>query len=170
MSSTYDALGKERQIARAMEAIELSYPVPTPIFRNKSTFNLKLRVVECSPVDEWDNWHSVETFCSKLRDAERDRPYDGCLSVSRFVAHLLRCAHIAAKNTLWEGDVRPGIFESFITDDGEDVQFKEDGSEIYVCIVNPALRSTHDIAVAWKQNNNGMTYICFWQLEIAEHI
>lgn len=104
-----------------------------------------------SPIDFWDGWLPMSEFVRQLvgREMSKTAPF----RVSDFLKFLLAGAHrIAHKDgAFWEGDVRGGFGHA--TDEGYE-------ENMYVALPNGEFpRSLSELAIGWKQDNNGETYI-----------
>lgn len=87
------------------------------------------------PIDFWEGWTTLEDFIKTKRDWFEGSP---CRRASANMDRLFEGFYLAAKHGGWEGDVSNGPFVSGIPSG-------DSGNSSFMW--------------AWKQSNNGTTYI-----------
>jgi hypothetical protein len=89
-------------------------------------------VVQLAPIDLWFGWSRLEDFLDNVGDW--DGPIDIDASLNNFTVNLAK-AFEEARRAGWEGDIREGPY------------------------VAPIMNDMDDVIVAWKQDNNGTTFV-----------
>ena len=92
-------------------------------------------VYSCLPIDFWHGWHPLQSLLSRS-DTARYKTGDWSLDPSE-VRKFWELAQILAKEIGWAGDIREGPF----------------------WIPLPPLTGDWTFAIAWKQDNNGDTFV-----------
>jgi hypothetical protein len=120
-----------RSLAQIVEVLtEKRHASPPPSSRQR------IFVYHVSPIDDWEGWTSLLKLLTTRSE------WTGWINPEE-IAHRWAVAQQLARQIYWEGDIRGGFFG----DNGP-----------WVCPL-PLGECSNDYLIAWKQDNNGSTFI-----------
>jgi hypothetical protein len=93
------------------------------------------RLYHLDPIDFWDGWTSEYDYLRKLFT---EYPNNNCGQIAAYIGLRAKAERMALKAG-WDGDIREGVFVSALP--------PTDG------------RDSCPIMLAWKQDNNGETFV-----------
>ncbi|MCG9895091.1 MAG: hypothetical protein MH204_06415 [Fimbriimonadaceae bacterium] len=108
---------------------------------------------EGGPVDFWDGWLPLSDFIQRL--VGLGLAQEEHLEIDEVLIFVLEATHEVTRRRNWEGDVRRGFTTAdFATEDWGTVC-----GSVFIALNGDKLPSRLiDLAIGWKQDNNGTTF------------